>query len=95
MAHYNQVAEELSCGFTPDANFPCIHGEKGQLGMMAYSKNTRILSMNGGFVSNAMCDTCTTVIPAEDDLKMVSLPSTPKVFRLMPAPRTWESMLQV
>lgn len=69
MAHYNQVAEELSCGFTPDANFPCIHGEKGQLGMMAYSKNTRILSMNGGFVSNAMCDTCTTVIPAEDDLK--------------------------
>jgi len=53
MAHYNQVAEELSCGFTPDANFPCIHGEKGQLGMMAYSKNTRILSMNGGFVSNA------------------------------------------
>ena len=30
MAHYNEVEEELSCGFTPDANFPCIHGEKGQ-----------------------------------------------------------------
>ena len=30
MDHYNQVAEELSCGFTPDASFPCIHGEKGQ-----------------------------------------------------------------
>ena len=29
MEHYNEVAEELSCGFTPDANFPCIHGEKG------------------------------------------------------------------
>ncbi len=28
MEHYNEVAEELSCGFTPDANFPCIHGEK-------------------------------------------------------------------
>lgn len=26
MAHYNEVEEELSCGFTPDANFPCIHG---------------------------------------------------------------------
>ena len=25
MQHYNKVAEELSCGFTPDANFPCIH----------------------------------------------------------------------
>ena len=27
MEHYNEVAEELSCGFTPDASFPCIHGE--------------------------------------------------------------------
>lgn len=37
--------------------------------MMAYSKNTRIISVNGGFVANAMCDTCTTVIPADADLK--------------------------
>ena len=69
MEHYNEVEEELSCGFTPDANFPCIHGEKGHMSMTAYSKNTRILSMNGGFVSNAVCDTCTTVIPFEDGLK--------------------------
>ena len=69
MEHYNEVAEELSCGFTPDANFPCIHGEKGHMSMMAYSKNTKILSMNGGFVSNAVCDTCTIVIPAEEGLK--------------------------
>ena len=69
MQHYNKVAEELSCGFTPDANFPCIHGEKGQVTMTAHSKNTRIISMNGGFVFNAVCDFCTTVIPAEDGLK--------------------------
>lgn len=69
MEHYNEVAEEVSCGFTPDASFPCIHGEKGQMGMMAYSKNTKIISVNGGFVSNAVCDTCTTVIPAEVGLK--------------------------
>ena len=69
MVHYNEVEEELSCGFTPDANFPCIHGEKGYMSMMAYSKNTRIISMNGGFVSNAVCDNCTTVIPAEAGLK--------------------------
>ena len=43
MEHYNEVAEELSCGFTPDASFPCIHGEKGHMGMMAYSKNTKII----------------------------------------------------
>lgn len=69
MEHYNQVEEELSCGFTPDANFPCIHGEKGHLTMMAYSKNTKIISMNGGFVSNAVCDTCTTVVPSQIGLK--------------------------
>lgn len=69
MEHYNKVAEEVSCGFTPDANFPCIHGEKGMMGMMAYSKNTKIISMNGGFVSNAVCDSCTTVIPSENGLK--------------------------
>lgn len=64
MEHYNEVAEELSCGFTPDACYPCIYGEKGHAAMTAYSKSTRILSMNGGFVSNAVCDECTTVIPA-------------------------------
>lgn len=69
MEHYNQVAEELSCGFTPDADFPCIHGEMGHMDMVAYSKNTKILSMNGGFVSNAVCDECTTVIPTQDGLK--------------------------
>ena len=69
MEHYNEVEEELSCGFTPDANFPCIHGEKGHMSLMAYSKNTKIISMNGGFVSNAVCDACTTVILAEAGLK--------------------------
>ena len=37
--------------------------------MMAYSKNTKIISMNGGFVSNAVCDTWTTVIPASAGMK--------------------------
>ena len=69
MVLYIEVEEEFCCGFTPDANFPCIHGEKGYMSMMAYSKNTRIISMNGGFVSNAVCDNCTTVIPEEAGLK--------------------------
>ena len=37
--------------------------------MMAYSKHTKILSMNGGFVTNAVCDSCMTVIPAAAGLK--------------------------
>ena len=64
MKHYMEVEEPLTLGFTPDASYPCIYGEKGHMGMMAYSKNTKILSMNGGFVSNAVCHQCTTVIPA-------------------------------
>ena len=52
-----------------DTGTAIIHGEKGHMAMMAYSKNTKIISMNGGFVSNAVCDTCTTVIPSEAGLK--------------------------
>lgn len=65
MAHYNEVEEPLTMGFTPDGNFPCIYGEKGHMSMLAESKATRIISMNGGFVSNAVCDECTTVIPKD------------------------------
>ena len=39
MEHYNEVEEELSCGFTPDANFPCIHGEKGHMSIFKKYKN--------------------------------------------------------
>ena len=60
MEHYNEVAEELSCGFTPDASYP-LHSrrKRRRVIMMAYSKNTKIISMNGGFVVNAVCDSCT------------------------------------
>lgn len=44
-------------------------GSKCMVMMTAHSKNTRIISMNGGFVSNAVCDTCNTVVPAETGLK--------------------------
>lgn len=63
--HYNEVAEELSCGFTPDASYPCIHGEKGMLGMLVTLRIQRLF--NGGFVFNAVCDACTAEIPAEED----------------------------
>ena len=65
MEHYNAVEEKVTAGFTPDGEFPGIHGEKGMLRMTAYSKNTRIISMNGGFVSNAVCNRCTTQVPAD------------------------------
>ena len=60
--YYNKVEEPVTAGFTPDGEFPGIHGEKGMLKMTARSKNTGIISMEGGFVSNAVCNHCTTVI---------------------------------
>jgi len=66
MEHYNQVEEPVTAGFTPDGEFPGIHGEKGMMKMTAYSKHTKIRSMNGGFVSNAVCSRCTAVVDAKD-----------------------------
>lgn len=66
MAHYNEVEEPITLGFTPDGDFPGIYGEKGMLGMLARSKATKIVDIHGGFVTNAVCSQCTTVVRAED-----------------------------
>ncbi len=63
MKYYVEHEEPITAGFTPDGYFPGIFGEKGGCGMLFSSKNTKILSMNGGFVSNAVCNHCVTVIP--------------------------------
>ena len=65
MQYYAEHGEPVTCGFTPDGNFPGIHGEKGSCHMLAKSRKTRILNMNGGFVSNAVCSRCQTMIPAD------------------------------
>ena len=82
MQYYVAHDEPISCGFTPDGNFPGIYGEKGGFGLIAHSKNTRILDIQGGFVFNAVCHKCKTVIPAEDvDVAALgkALSSTPLV----------------
>ena len=66
MQYYNQHAEPITCGFTPDGEFPGIHGEKGGTAMLAKSKNTRIRRMEGGFVTNAVCNHCVTELSAAD-----------------------------
>lgn len=63
MKYYARHGEPITAGFTPDGYFPGIHGEKGLCAMTAYSKNTHILSMNGGFVTNAVCSRCVTEVP--------------------------------
>lgn len=65
MKYYGEHGEPISMGFTPDGNFPGIYGEKGICALTAYSKNTSIVSMNGGFVTNAVCNRCVTVVPSD------------------------------
>ena len=64
MEYYAKHGEPITAGFTPDGNFPGIHGEKGGCHMLVRSKKTGILSMNGGFVSNAVCSQCRTEVPS-------------------------------
>ena len=83
MEYYAKHGEPVTAGFTPDGNFPGIHGEKGSCHMLVRSKHTNIIAMNGGFVSNAVCSRCTTNVPAEavsadvlrDELKKTPLTS--------------------
>lgn len=65
MAYYAEHGEPITAGFTLDGNFPGIHGEKGSCHMLARSKYTRIIAMNGGFISNAVCNRCVSQVPAD------------------------------
>ncbi len=64
MKHYNEVEEPLTSGFTPDGNFPGIYGEKGMCAMLLRCSSSKIVSIEGGFVSNAVCSRCVTKIQA-------------------------------
>lgn len=64
LAHYVEKEGHIDYGFTPDANFPGVFGEKGMVGGSFSSKKTSIININGGTVSNAVCNHCITEIPA-------------------------------
>lgn len=65
LAHYVEKMGHIDYGFTPDANFPGIFGEKGMVGGSFSSKTTSIINITGGTVSNAVCNHCITEIPAK------------------------------
>ncbi|MGL5126099.1 MAG: dipeptidase PepV [Fusobacteriaceae bacterium] len=68
MTHYVKHAEPVTVGFTPDASFPGIHGEKGIL-QLQLSSNTiketgssKIISLKGGAARNSVADRVTVKI---------------------------------
>lgn len=62
LAHY--VEKEGSCdyGFTPDGEFPGVHGEKGMVGAVYRSKLTGIRAIKGGTAGNVVCPKCTVKV---------------------------------
>ena len=79
LGHYFHVMKKPSCdfGFTPDADFPLIYAEKGIHRANAFGKLDLkpIIAMDGGVVSNAVCDkiliTLTKIEKLEEKLKAV------------------------
>ncbi len=79
LTHYFDVQKKPACdfGFTPDADFPLIYAEKGIHHAHAFAKMDLkpIIAMDGGVVSNAVCDkiliTLTKVEKLEAKLKAI------------------------
>lgn len=63
LKHYVEKEGHIDYGFTPDAAFPGTFGEKGMISASFSSKNTKIIKMEGGSVSNVVCAHCVTEIP--------------------------------
>ncbi|MCQ3034830.1 MAG: Sapep family Mn(2+)-dependent dipeptidase [Bacilli bacterium] len=73
LEHYFNVLkkEYPTYGFTPDAEFPLIYGEKGITNLHLNVPFTipQVKSIKGGVVLNAVCDEC--VIEIENDMAFV------------------------
>lgn len=62
VAHYKEIEGEFDCGFTPDASFPLIFGEKGNYNARFFGVTSRegakvaIKYFSGGMAANVVCD---------------------------------------
>ena len=50
--HYVEKEGQIDMGFTPDGNFPGIFAEKGMIGGIIVSNNSKIINIKGGDASN-------------------------------------------
>lgn len=72
MDHYFKHVEKPDFGFTPDADFPVINGEKGMLIFdfakkfdKSSVKGLELRSIEGGTAPNSVADSCRTVVRSE------------------------------
>lgn len=58
LEHYVEKLGSVDYGFTPDGDFPAIHGEKGLMRGHYSSKETHILDIVGGTAENVVARQC-------------------------------------
>ena len=63
--YYVSKYGHVDYGFTPDGDFPGIYAEKGMCGAMLTGKNSKIIWIEGGDVSNAVCKRVSAAVPAD------------------------------
>ena len=63
--HYVKNDEMIDYGFTPDGEFPGIYAEKGMIGGKIIGHNSKIIDIDGGTVSNAVCKEVTAKLPLD------------------------------
>lgn len=63
--YYVSKYGDVDYGFTPDGNFPGIYAEKGLLCATLSTKKSKIIKIEGGDVSNAVCKKVTALVPAD------------------------------
>lgn len=70
--HYKEIEGDFDYGFTPDASFPLIFGEKGTFGatfsadINNENAKVKIISVKGGYARNVVCDKCVAVLEKND-----------------------------
>ncbi len=74
IAYYKKRERMPDVAFTPDADFPIIHGEKGMIRLKVYRNfeplegDKKLISLVGGNVVNAVADTAQAVIEGGSSL---------------------------
>ncbi|MBQ1438213.1 MAG: Sapep family Mn(2+)-dependent dipeptidase, partial [Solobacterium sp.] len=63
LKYYVDHEGHVDYGFTPDGDFPGVHGEKGMLGGEFRCDRTNILDIRGGTARNIVCARCTAKVP--------------------------------
>lgn len=64
LRHYVEQEGDVDYGFTPDGEFPLVHGEKGiMIGEFRSKTPTSIIDIEGGTAHNIVCSNCVARIP--------------------------------